>query len=41
MFIRPQVIRDGADARRVAEELRAKMPAFTPPPLPLVIKAPR
>jgi prepilin signal peptidase PulO-like enzyme (type II secretory pathway) len=31
MFIRPQVIRDGADARRVAEELRAKMPAFAPP----------
>jgi hypothetical protein len=40
MFIRPQVIRDGADARRVAEELRAKMPAFAPPP-PLVTKAPR
>jgi general secretion pathway protein D len=40
MFIRPQVIRDGADARRVAEELRNKMPAFAPPP-PLVTKAPR
>jgi general secretion pathway protein D len=25
MFIRPQIIRDGADAANVAEELRAKM----------------
>jgi general secretion pathway protein D len=41
MFIRPQIIRDGGDARRIAEELRAKMPAFAPPPPPLVIKAPK
>jgi general secretion pathway protein D len=25
IFIRPQIIRDGVDAQRVAEELRAKM----------------
>jgi general secretion pathway protein D len=25
IFIRPQIIRNGSDARRVAEELRAKM----------------
>jgi general secretion pathway protein D len=25
MFIRPTIIRDGADAAKVAEELRAKM----------------
>jgi general secretion pathway protein D len=25
IFIRPQIIRDGVDARRVAEELRAKL----------------
>ena len=25
VFIRPQIIRDGVDAQRVAEELRAKM----------------
>lgn len=37
VFIRPQIIRNGADAQRIAEELRAKMrgslerPAKTPP----------
>ena len=25
MFIRPQIIRDGADAAKIAEELRSKM----------------
>jgi general secretion pathway protein D len=25
IFIRPQIIRDGVDARRVAEELRSKL----------------
>src|SRR5215470_1976642 len=38
IFIRPQIIRNGVDARRIAEELRGKMrnlfgPAL-PPPLP-------
>ena len=28
IFIRPQIIRNGVDARRVAEELRTKMPGL-------------
>jgi general secretion pathway protein D len=36
IFIRPQIIRHGVDARRVAEELRGKMRgrfnAYPPPP---------
>jgi general secretion pathway protein D len=35
IFIRPKIIRNGNDARRVAEELRDKMTnIFGPPPLP-------
>jgi general secretion pathway protein D len=32
IFIRPQIIRNGVDAKRVAEELRAKMRGVYPPP---------
>ena len=35
MFIRPQIIRDGADASMVAEELRAKMRGGRPQALTL------
>jgi general secretion pathway protein D len=42
IFIRPQIIRNGVDAYRVAEELRAKMRGFVPahrgPPLPPIHK---
>jgi general secretion pathway protein D len=35
IFIRPQIIRHGVDAARVAEELRSKMRGFQPlPPMP-------
>ncbi len=42
IFIRPQIIRNGIDAQRVAEELRAKMrggltPFRSPPPVPVAI----
>ena len=30
IFIRPQIIRNGVDAARIAEELRATMPGFGP-----------
>ena len=34
IFIRPQIIRHGVDAHRIAEELRAKLFRTTPRPLP-------
>ena len=34
IFIRPQIIRNGWDAQRVAQDLRAKMRGFGPPPGP-------
>ena len=44
IFIRPQIIRSGTDARRIAEELRSKLQGgFAPPPpnfQPAVLKAP-
>jgi general secretion pathway protein D len=42
IFIRPQIIRHGVDARRVAEELRGKMRGMfnAPPPPPPVITGP-
>src|SRR6202035_974634 len=43
IFIRPQIIRNGSDARRIAEELRSKLQGgFSPPPSnlqPAVLKA--
>src|SRR5215470_12278044 len=37
IFIRPQIIRNGVDAQRVAEELRAKVRGgLTPPPGPVI-----
>jgi general secretion pathway protein D len=39
IFIRPQIIRNGGDARRIAEELRAKMKRnFTSDPPPMVAR---
>jgi general secretion pathway protein D len=44
IFIRPQIIRNGIDAQRVAEELRAKMRGrlgtFQPPPAPVLAGPP-
>jgi general secretion pathway protein D len=40
IFIRPQIIRDGVDARRVAEELRAKLRGSVEPSLRPLIQLP-
>ena len=40
IFIRPQIIRNGSDARRIAEELRAKMIGNLHPSSPSLDKAP-
>jgi general secretion pathway protein D len=40
IFIRPQIIRDGVDARRVAEELRSKLRGSVEPAIPPLIQLP-
>jgi general secretion pathway protein D len=40
IFIRPQIIRNGVDARRIAEELRSKLQGGYSPPPTAVVKAP-
>jgi general secretion pathway protein D len=40
IFIRPQIIRDGVDARRVAEELRSKLRGSVESALPPLIQLP-
>jgi general secretion pathway protein D len=34
VFIRPQIIRNGMDAQRIAQELRSKMRGSSPSPAP-------